>query len=160
MNFALFSDLSTVTQFHLVAALGATLLGPVALFRNRRDAWHRRLGYAWVILMTLVAVSAFFIHSFRLIGPFSPIHLLAVYTLYNLVRAVQAARARRITEHRTIMRQMYFQALGIAGLFAFLPGRALHQMVFGTDTWAGFALLAAVVGGALTLAFRQTARPA
>jgi len=43
---------------------------------RRRDFWHKALGYGFVVAMALTACSAAFIYSLRLIGPFSPIHLL------------------------------------------------------------------------------------
>lgn len=156
MNLSLFSDLSPAIQIHIVTALLAVVLGPVVLFRPRRDALHRTLGYVWVMAMAVVALSSFMIHSIRVIGPFSPIHALSVYTLYGLVQAIRAARARRIAEHRATMRWLYFWSMGVAGLFTLLPGRAMHRVLFGADTWAGFVLI--VAGVAIVFAFSQWRR--
>jgi len=38
---------------------------------------HRTLGYIWVGLMVIVAFSGLYIHVLKLVGPFSPIHLLS-----------------------------------------------------------------------------------
>ena len=159
MTLSLLVSLSPAIQIHIFSALLAAVLGPVALFRTRRDRVHRVLGYVWVGAMAVAALSSFFIHTIRVIGPFSPIHLLSVYVLYGLVQAVAAARAGRIAQHRGIMRGMYVGAIGVAGTFSFLPGRALHQMVFGQDNWAGFAAIALVVGVAGTLTLRRSAAP-
>ena len=42
--------------------------------------------------MVIVAFSGFFIHVLKLVGPFSPIHLLSVLTLTSLWYAIRAAR--------------------------------------------------------------------
>jgi len=61
---------------------------------------HRTIGWIWVTLMTVIALSAFFIHEIRLVGPFSPIHLLAIFTLTTLPLAVRHARGHRVDRHR------------------------------------------------------------
>src|SRR5690606_22602361 len=100
--------------------------------------------------------SSFFIWTIRLLGPFSPIHILSVLTLTGLWQAVGAARAKQIVWHRRSMQQLYLGALVIAGFFTFMPGRIMHHAVFGTDgaglaEWAVFlaTFAAAAAGGAL-----------
>ena len=48
-------------QLRVAAALPALLPGPFALFRNRRDRWHKRPGYDRTVSMLVLAVSGFFI---------------------------------------------------------------------------------------------------
>jgi len=43
---------------HVCAALLALCLGPFALFRTRRDRWHKIAGYVWVLAMIVAAVSS------------------------------------------------------------------------------------------------------
>ena len=40
---------------------------------------HRTVGWAWALLMILVAGSSLFVHTIRTWGPWSPIHLLVVH---------------------------------------------------------------------------------
>ena len=145
-------------QVHAAAALVAMLLGPFVLFRARRDRLHRSLGRVWIGAMAITALSSFGIHDMALIGPFGPIHLLSVLTLASLALGLRAAMQGRIAAHRATMRSLYFWALGVAGLFTLLPGRTMHQVVFGADTPAGFALLAGAVV-VLALAVRWRPRP-
>jgi uncharacterized membrane protein len=56
-----------------------------------------------VTLMLIVSISAFFIHQIRMWGPWSPIHLLAVYTLIMLPVGVIAAHRHVIERHRRTM---------------------------------------------------------
>lgn len=81
--------------------------------------------------MVLVSVSAFFIHQLRVWGPWSPIHLLAIFTLMMLPIAVWRAHRHEVERHRRVMLGLYFGALVIAGAFTFVPGRIMHAVVFG-----------------------------
>jgi uncharacterized membrane protein len=81
--------------------------------------------------MVLIAASSFWIHGFRIIGPFSPIHLLSIFTLVMLPVAVLHARRHRVERHRKAMTSIFIGAMVIAGLFTLLPGRIMHDVVFG-----------------------------
>ena len=48
-------------------------------------------------------VSSFWIHQIRLVGPWSPIHLLSIFTLVMLPLGVWQAHRHRVTDHRRIM---------------------------------------------------------
>jgi len=92
---------------------------------------HRSTGYLWVTMMSGVALSSFFIHELRMIGPFSAIHLLSVYTLYSVVIAIRAARAGDIRKHKRSMIQLYVLALILTGAFTLLPYRIMNAVIFG-----------------------------
>jgi uncharacterized membrane protein len=66
-----------------------------------------------------------------MIGPFSPIHLLSLFTLAMLPLAVLHARNHRVERHRKAMTSIFVGALVIAGAFTLLPGRVMHAVVFG-----------------------------
>jgi uncharacterized membrane protein len=100
-------------------------------WRSLERSLHKTAGYVWVFQMALVALSSFFIHDLRVVGLFSPIHLLSLFVLANLVRAMVAVRAGRITEHRKTMRGLTLYGLVGAGLFTLWPGRLMHQVLFG-----------------------------
>ncbi len=81
--------------------------------------------------MLAVAVSSFWIHQIRLIGPWSPIHLLSILTLVTVPLAVWKAHQHQVADHRRIMIFVFAGALVVAGLFTLLPGRIMHTVVFG-----------------------------
>jgi uncharacterized membrane protein len=120
-----------VIQWHAFAALGAFGLGAVQLTAPKGTIPHRLCGWIWAILMLMVVVSSFFIHTIRLWGPWSPIHLLSVFTLIMLPLAVLSARRHRVDRHRQAMTGLFVGALVIAGAFTLLPGRIMHAVVFG-----------------------------
>jgi len=119
-------------QFHAVAALGAFALGLLQFAAPKGTIPHRTIGWIWVALMVAVSISAFFIHEIRLWGPWSPIHLLAIFTLAMLPLAVWHARRHAVARHRKAMISIFLGALVIAGLFTFLPGRIMHAIAFGS----------------------------
>ncbi|RVC73411.1 DUF2306 domain-containing protein, partial [Mesorhizobium sp. M4A.F.Ca.ET.022.05.2.1] len=92
---------------------------------------HRVMGYAWAALMLVIAVSSFWIRQIRLIGPFSPIHLLSILVLVTAPLAVWYAHTHRVAAHRGAMIKLYVFALIGAGIFTLLPGRIMHTVVFG-----------------------------
>lgn len=118
-------------QAHAFAALALIPLTVTIFALPRGSHLHRVLGWAWVIGMAAVALSSFAIQDMRLIGPFSPIHGLSVFTLVMLVLGVRAARGKRVAKHRQTMKGLTFGALIGAGLFTLMPGRVMYQVVFG-----------------------------
>jgi uncharacterized membrane protein len=116
---------------HAFAAMAAFALGLVQFAAPKGTLPHRTIGWIWVLLMVSVAVSSFWIHTIRLAGPFSPIHLLSILTLIVLPIGVWRAHSHRVADHKRIMTTIFGGALVIAGLFTFLPGRIMHAVVFG-----------------------------
>jgi uncharacterized membrane protein len=123
---------SPAIQLHAFAAMAALALGIVQLSAPKGTIPHRTLGWIWVLLMLAISVSAFWIHTIRLWGPWSPIHLLAIFTLITLPIAVLHARRHNVKQHRLAMLSLFFGALVIAGLFTLVPGRIMHTVVFGS----------------------------
>ena len=122
---------SPAIKLHAFAAMTAFVLGVVQLSAPKGTIPHRTIGWVWVTLMLAVAASAFWIHQLRLWGPWSPIHLLAIFTLITLPIAVLHARRHRVAQHRVAMIAIFFGALVIAGLFTFVPGRIMYAVAFG-----------------------------
>jgi len=116
---------------HALAAFAAVIIGAIQLWMRKGGRVHRIMGYIWVALMAIVALSSFFIHEIRLIGAFSPIHLLSIFTLWSLYMAIRTAKDRRINAHRRWMQNLYVMALLITAAFTFLPGRTMHMVLFG-----------------------------
>jgi len=124
-------DAVPAIPLHAFAAMSAFVLGLVQFAAPKGTLPHRTLGWIWVLLMACVAASSFWIHQIRLIGPWSPIHLLSIFTLTMLPLAVWRAHRHRVADHRRIMIALFSGALVVAGLFTLLPGRIMHAVVFG-----------------------------
>jgi uncharacterized membrane protein len=126
----LFAQLTAIPS-HAIIALVAIVLGGIQLALPKGTTLHRLLGYVWVLMMLYVSISALFIHELRLIGPFSPIHILSFVVLYSLWSAIRDVRRGDIKAHEKTMKNLYFLALIITGGFTLLPGRVMHTVLFG-----------------------------
>jgi uncharacterized membrane protein len=122
---------SPAIQIHAFAAMGAFVLGVVQLAAPKGTLPHRTIGFIWVALMVLVAVSSAWVHQIKLWGPWSPIHLLSILTLILLPIGVWRAHQHDVRLHQRTMLGLFFGALVIAGLFTLLPGRVMHAVAFG-----------------------------
>ena len=131
MSLAPLLDAAPAIPLHACAAMAAFALGLVQFAAPKGTLPHRTIGWIWVLLMVSVAISSFWIHTIRLVGPFSPIHLLSIFTLIVLPIGVWRAHRHRAADHKRIMTMIFTGALVIAGLFTFLPGRIMHAVVFG-----------------------------
>jgi uncharacterized membrane protein len=136
MSFAAISlapllDAAPAIPLHAFAAMAAFVLGVVQFAAPKGTVPHRAIGAIWVALMAVVAISSFWIHQLRLVGPWSPIHLLSIFTLVMLPLAVWRAHTHQVAAHRRIMIYLFSGALVVAGLFTLVPGRIMHAVVFG-----------------------------
>ena len=129
-------QLTPTIAVHMTAALGALALGPVALWarlgREQRPRLHRAVGFTWVALMLVTAISALFIRDFRLpnLAGYTPIHLITIGTLAGLAAAMVAIARRNIRRHRQAMWSAYLGGCVVAGLLALLPGRFLGHWLW------------------------------
>lgn len=142
-------------QLHVACALTAVVLGAFVVLRPRRDRVHKITGYIWATAMFGVAVSSFWIHSFPVIGPFSPIHLLSLVTLWSLWAGIRHAIAGRLEAHRIVFRNLYWYGLLVAGTFNFLPGRRFNEVAFGGAPDLGYWFIGAVAVLAVALNVRN-----
>jgi uncharacterized membrane protein len=131
MSLAPLLDAALALQLHAFAAMTAFALGIVQLSAPKGTLPHRTIGWIWVTLMAIVSLSSFWIHQLRLWGPWSPIHLISIFTLVTLPLAVWAAHRHAVERHRRAMTAIFFGALVIAGLFTVVPGRIMYKVVFG-----------------------------
>ena len=131
MSLAPLLEASQEIQLHAFAAIAAFVLGLVQFAAPKGTLPHRTIGWSWVVLMLIVSITAFWIHELRVWGPWSPIHLLAIFTLVVLPLAVLHARQHRVNQHRRAMISIFVGALVVAGLFTLLPGRIMYSVLFG-----------------------------
>lgn len=115
-------------QLHAASAMAAVGLGAVQLAAPKGTLPHRQLGYVWVALMLIVAVTAIFI---RTGGSFSWIHIFVPLTLLGVAGLVIQARKGLVARHRGTVLGLYLGALMIPGVFSFLPGRLMHTVFLG-----------------------------
>ncbi|MFK8081765.1 MAG: DUF2306 domain-containing protein [Granulosicoccus sp.] len=116
---------------HACTALAAIAIGAIQFLCKKGTANHRLLGYVWVTLILIVCLSSFGIFGIRLLGPFSPIHLLSILSIVSVGQAMVAIRSGNVVLHKKIMVRLYALALLLTGAFTLYPGRVMHQVMFG-----------------------------
>jgi uncharacterized membrane protein len=132
MNLAPIWDASPAIKIHLATVLPAFAIGTWLIFFSTKGArWHRALGAVYLTLMTVTAITTFFIRSINSGGGFSLVHLFIPLTLFGVFAALWNVRRGDIKGHRNAMLGLYVGGLLIAGGLALLPGRLLHQVFFG-----------------------------
>jgi uncharacterized membrane protein len=89
-----------IIQVHAFAALLAFGLGIFQLAAPKGTIRHRVTGWIWIALMATVVVTSAAIHEMRTWGPWSPIHLLSIFTAVMLPVGVLHARRHRLKQHR------------------------------------------------------------
>lgn len=117
---------------HLTAALLALLAGSVVMAGPKGTFSHRTLGWAFVGLMAVTALSSVFIRATNLpnLGGFTPIHLLTVVTAVALPLGIWRIRHGQVKAHRRTMTRLFFGACVVAGLFTLWPGRFLGNLLW------------------------------
>lgn len=123
---------SPVVLVHLCFALGALLLGPLALLARKGRPGHRAAGYAWVTLMLGAALSSLFIHNHLRpnLGGYTAVHLLVPATLLSIAFAVRAIVRGQVRRHRRLMLATYVSGCLVAGSLTLLPHRYLGQLLW------------------------------
>jgi len=119
---------------HLATIVPAFLIGTTLLFSRKGTPVHKLLGKVYMVLMLSTAVITLFMPA--TVGPqfifhFGFIHIFSFLVLLNIPAAYFAAKRGDIKAHRGAMVGMYVGGILIAGAFAMLPGRLLHQLLFG-----------------------------
>ena len=136
--------LTPLIAMHITTATTALFLGPLVLWTRRghqagmqaplqqRTRLHRALGYAWVTLMLMTAVSALFIRDFSLpnIAGYTPVHLLVPLAFGSLFFAFRALLHGQVQTHRRWMVSLYVSACLVAGAFTLLPNRYLGSLLW------------------------------
>jgi len=113
---------------HLASVLVALPLGMSQLLLPKGTVRHRTVGYIWLALMVFTALVSFAIHTINP-GGLSPIHLFSVATLVGAPFIALSARHGEVERHRRWVFGVMGGGLVVAGLFTFIPGRALGNLV-------------------------------
>lgn len=125
-TFTLLLQTCPAVAWHVVTALAALLLGPLALWLPKGSPGHRVAGRLWLLAMLGAATSSLFIHDARLpsLGGFSPIHLLTLAAFVGMGLGLWHIGRRNIGAHRRVMRITYAGVV-VAGVMSLLPQRLL-----------------------------------
>lgn len=127
-----------IIQIHAFGAMAALALGLVQIAAPKGTLPHKTVGVLWVALMTIVAASSAFILQPAEPGtPYwerlTPIHLFIPVTAFGLIGGTRLLLrgGLRMKAHSRPFISVFLGGLIVAGVLAFLPGRIMHEVVFG-----------------------------
>ena len=119
---------------HLITVLIAFPIGGWLLLNRKGTKAHRYLGKPYMVLMLITGFASLAMPAAlgpTLFGHFGFIHLFSVLVLFSVPAAIMAIKRGDIAAHRGHMVGLYVGGILIAGTFAFMPGRLMHQVLFG-----------------------------
>jgi uncharacterized membrane protein len=122
-----------LAYIHLATVVPAFLIGTILLLMKKGTPLHKLLGRIYMPLMLVTAVVTLFMPAQvgpSVVGHFGFIHIFSVMVLYSVPTAYIQARRGEIAKHRAAMIGLYVGGILIAGSFAFMPGRLLHEWLF------------------------------
>lgn len=129
---------SWVIQVHAFGAMAAFVLGLIQFAAPKGTLPHRTLGMVWIALMIVVTASSIFIRpalvpELPLERWFGWIHIFTVITaLWIIIGVGHLLRGGAdLKRHKGPFLNIFIGGLIVAGAFAFLPGRIMHEVVFG-----------------------------
>lgn len=120
-------------QVHALSAMAAFVLGTVQFLAPKGTLPHRTLGLIWIVLLVLVVATSWMtVWMFGEIR-FSPIHVLSAITTIGLTGGIinLLRGGADLKRHAGAFRAIYIFGLVIAGAFTLMPGRIMHDVVFG-----------------------------
>jgi uncharacterized membrane protein len=119
-----------IAYIHLATVLPAFIIGTILILMRKGSSLHKMLGRIFLVSMLLTAGITLFMSAKvgpTLMGHFGFIHLISLFIFYSVPSAYFAARRGLIAKHKMHMISLYGGGILIAGAFAFMPGRMLHD---------------------------------
>ena len=127
-----------VIQVHAFGAIAAFFLGVVQFTAPKGTFPHSTLGVVWVLIIIAVTISSIFIRpalypGLPILKWFSPIHIFTLVTAFGVISGVTLLLrgGPGLKQHKAPFTGIFIGGLIVAGALAFLPGRIMHQVVFG-----------------------------
>lgn len=122
-----------LAYLHLATILPAFVIGTYLLLRRKGTSLHKALGRIYLSLMLATGAVTLFMPAQvgpSLFGHFGFIHIFSILVFYSVPAAYFAARRGDLNTHRGNMVGLYVGGILIAGSFALMPGRLLHDWIF------------------------------
>jgi uncharacterized membrane protein len=127
-----------VVQVHASGAVAAFILGLIQILAPKGTLPHKTIGAIWIGIMVVVAASSAFIlrpptEDATYWERLSFIHLFIPITAIGLVSGLRLLLrgGPAMKRHSWPFISVFIGGLVVAGALAFLPGRILHEVVFG-----------------------------
>lgn len=125
---------TTLMYLHLATILPAFVLGTISFVLKKGTNTHKIIGRLYMLLMLFTAIVTLFMPAHvgpQVLNHFGWIHLFSILTIYTVPTAYFAIKKGNIKVHKHKMIGLYVGAILIAGAFTFMPGRYMHNLLFG-----------------------------
>jgi uncharacterized membrane protein len=129
-NPEIFPQLPLSIQTHIVGVTAAIVIGVVILTLPKGTGLHRTIGWSWVTAMSVVAITSVWMVAD--VGGINPLHAFTAVTVVSLYVGLTGIRRGDVRRHAGAMMGLLLGGLLLAGVFAFIPGRTMWRMFFGT----------------------------
>ncbi|MDA1148830.1 MAG: DUF2306 domain-containing protein [Bacteroidetes bacterium] len=124
-----------IRDIHLYTIAPCVPLGfYLIVFSKKGGPIHKRLGKVYAFLMVFSSLVSLWLPAHvgpQWLGHFGWIHSLSLVTIASVPYSLWQLRRGNIRSHKFSMLFLYWTGLLIAGAFTLVPGRYLHEVVFG-----------------------------
>lgn len=103
---------SNTGLFHTLTAVLAMLFGMLVIVKKKGTTAHKRIGYAYAIMMVLLNVTSFFIFNF---GGFSLFHFFSIVSLLTVLAGIIPAYRK---SKGWYAKHYYFMSWSVVGLYS------------------------------------------
>lgn len=103
---------------HLIAGIFALIFGGLVIILKKGTLIHKRIGYMYVISMTILIISSFGIY--RLFGKFGLFHYLSIVSTFSLTAGMlpMLKKTRTPKDYEIHFKRMYWSVVGLYAAFA------------------------------------------
>lgn len=121
--------MNVIIFVHAIAATVALCLGPVWILRRKNpQKWTIAILYVWIVLMSIVSISSYWIRHIN-DGSFSFIHILSVVTVLSICESLYFLYKQKTFFLWTKPLVSAYIGLVLAGIGTLLPGRLISRFV-------------------------------
>lgn len=110
---------------HVIAAIGAMLVGTLVVIIQKGTRTHRMLGYLYFYSMLILNGTAFLLYG--LLGTFGPFHVAALVSLATLLLGFIPV-FRRKPKNKWLIRHFTFMYYSVVGLYAAFASETLTRI--------------------------------
>ncbi|MGB5820296.1 MAG: hypothetical protein WBG90_12490 [Saonia sp.] len=135
MNY-FFKDITGL--IHLIASVLALLFGTMVLVRTKGTKWHKKIGYCYLMSMTVLLITSFMIY--RMFKGFGMFHYAALFTAINLILGMVPIWLKKPKNDWRMfhLNFMYWSVIGLymalaAELATRIPKTPFFGMVYGAS---------------------------
>ncbi len=109
---------SNIGLVHLISGVFALVLGGFVIVLKKGTVFHRKVGYCYVVAMTIMILSSFGIY--RLFGKFGLFHFFSLVSTFTLLAGMlpMFKKVRTPKDFETHFKRMYWSVVGLYAAFA------------------------------------------